>query len=284
MRQPTTLLAPLFAGLTGLALVGHVAVTKRTRHSDLNRERRRMVEAIDWERTRIQRDLHDTAQQRIISIRFRLSTLARARRLDRSAVLTLAEELDGVLAEIRGVTISNSPDNLGREGLPAALRRAAAKAPLPVSIDSPDFGRLDPQVERQLYFSCLEALQNVFKHAGARHAWVRLSVEDGQVGFEIADDGQGFDPSRVTLGQGLRNISFRLSSLGGRLSIGANPGGGTRLRGKVPIPQPPDRRRLLGSIHLPARPCACHRSPAGPCRVHPRRSGSGAFTSRAVLP
>jgi signal transduction histidine kinase len=284
LRQPTTLLAPLVAALTGAAVIGHVAVSRRARESDLSRERRRMVDAIDSERRRIQRDLHDTAQQRIISIRLRLSTLAHAPRVDRSAVLTLAQELDTALVEIRGVTVSNTPDQLSRDGLPAALRRAAAKAPLPVDIDAAGVGRLAPQIERQLYFSCLEALQNVFKHSGARHVWVRLSEEAGQVSFEIADDGRGFDLSRVTIGQGLRNISFRLSSLGGRLSVGPNPGGGTRLRGEVPTPQSPERRRLLGSIRLPARPCPCRKSPPGACRVHKRKAGSNGITSPATRP
>jgi signal transduction histidine kinase len=288
MRAHTTFLAPALAAVTGGALVSHVVVARRARVSDLNRERRRMVEAIDSERLRIQRDLHDAAQQRIISIRLRLTMVAQASRMDRSAVLDLAQELDAALSEIRGVTVADSPDHLSREGLPAALRRAAATAPLPVEIDSGEVGRLDPQVERQLYFSCLEGLQNVFKHSGAHHAWVRLSQKDGRVAFEVLDDGRGFDLSKVTIGQGLRNISFRLSSLGGWLSIGANPGRGTRLRGDVPIAESFDRQRLLGSIRLPARRWPSHSSPPSPRRVGRRSTRAAgaavAATTRASRP
>jgi len=269
--------------LAAFGLLGELVVARLARESDRTRERRRIVEAIDSERLRIQRDLHDTAQQRIVSVRIRLGSLAETPQLDRSAIRSVGHELDAALAEIRAVTVSNSPDLLWRDGLPAALRRVAARAPLPVLIESPDFGRLAPQVERQLYFSCLEALQNVFKHAGARHAWIRLSIQTGQAGFEIVDDGRGFDLARVTIGQGLRNISYRLSSLGGRLSIGANPGGGTRIRGEVPIPgSAGQRRRLLAAIHLPPRPGPGGGSRASAHRARTRRSGTAAATGRAA--
>jgi len=254
MRISSTLLGPSIAALAGFAFIGHVAVAKRTRDEDQSRQRRRIVLAMDSERIRIQRDLHDTAQQRIVSLRIRLGILAEEARLDRSAVATLTDDLDAALAEIRAVTASTVPELLLRDGLPAALRSAAARAPLRVVIDSPNLGRLAPQIERQVYFCCLEGLQNVFKHSSASNAFVRLRRRAGRLGFEIVDDGRGFDPSRVTMGQGLRNIAFRLASLEGRLSVVANEGQGTRLRGEVPIAEPSaDRRRMTTAVQLRAR-------------------------------
>jgi signal transduction histidine kinase len=254
MRQRTALLAPLIATLAGFALASHAAVARRARETELDSARLRVVDAIDSERRRIQRDLHDTAQQRIVSVRIRLDMLSEYDALDRSAIATLGEDLDAALAEIRAVTVSHSPDVLWRDGLSAALRRVAARAPLSVMIDSQSLERLAPHVERQIYFCCLEALQNVFKHSGARHAWVRLRRRPGRFGFEVADDGRGFDPTLITTGEGFRNMGYRLAALGGRLSIDANPGTGTSLRGEVPIAESPDDRpRLLASVHVPSR-------------------------------
>jgi signal transduction histidine kinase len=253
MPRPAALLAPLIAGFAGLALASHAAVTKRVRETELEGDQR-IVQAIDSERERIQRDLHDTAQQRIVSIRLRLGTLALSAYVDRSAIATIGEDLDAALAEIRAVTISHSPDVLWRDGLPAALRRVAARAPLPVVIDAAGLGRLAPHVERQVYFTCLEALQNAYKHSGARHAWVRFRRRADRLGFEIVDDGRGFDPSLVVMGQGFSNMAYRLSALGGRLSMVASPGSGTSVRGEVPIaPSAPDQPQLVGSVRLPAR-------------------------------
>ena len=253
MRISSTLLGPSIAVL---AFACHMAAS-RAHDRELSAERRRLVEAIDSERIRIQRDLHDTAQQRIVSMRLRLGSLANEAHMDGAAMATLADDLEAALAEIRAVTASTGPDLLFRDGLPAALRSAAARAPLPVVIDSPNFGRLAPQIERQVYFCCLEGLQNVFKHSGARHAWVRLRRRAGRLGFEVADDGRGFDKSVVTIGQGLRNITYRLASLEGTLSVVASPGEGTRLRGEVPIAELPadrhDRRRMVGAVQLRSR-------------------------------
>jgi len=263
MRQPTALLAPLIATVAGFALANHVAFARRAREPHLDGERLRVVEAMDSERRRIQRDLHDTAQQRIVSIRIRLSMLAEDHAMDRSAFATLGEDLDAALAEIRAVTVSHSPDILWRDGLAAALRRVAARAPLAVVIDSPSFERLAPQVERQVYFCCLEALQNVFKHSGARHAWIRLRLRAGRFGFEVSDDGRGFDPKLVITGQGFQNMGYRIAALGGRLTIDANPGIGTSLRGEVPIAQSLlERPRVGNSVRRPSRGTASQ--PTGP--------------------
>jgi len=275
MRISSTLLGPCIAALAGFALAGHVAVAKRSRDEDLSRQRRRIVLAMDSERGRIQRDLHDTAQQRIVSMRIRLGILAEEAHLDRAAMVMLADDLDAALAEIRAVTASTATELLLRDGLPAALRSAAARAPLPVVVDSPNLGRLAPHIERQVYFCCLEGLQNVFKHSGAGHAFVRLRRRAGRLGFEIVDDGRGFDQSLVTKGQGLHNIAYRLASLEGRLSVVATPGQGTRLRGEVPIAQPLDGPRMVSAVQLrsrsgqPAQPgrrswAAEHAAPAMP--------------------
>ncbi|HEX2469670.1 MAG TPA: ATP-binding protein [Candidatus Limnocylindrales bacterium] len=216
-------------------LVVHLAIAKRTLERELDVQRAQAIEAVDSERQRIQRDLHDSAQQRLLSVRIRMGLLAGQRRRDRSSLVALARDLDTALAEIRSVTLDGRPELLRRLGVPAALRSAAASASVPVVIDAPGFGRLAPLLEQNLYFCCLEAVQNVVKHAGAQRAWIRLRREADRVAFEVEDVGRGFDPSRVDPGEGLRNIEDRVVLLGGRLSIDTTPQQGTRIRGEIPV-------------------------------------------------
>jgi signal transduction histidine kinase len=229
--------APVYALLAGAVagVVVNLVIARRTLERELDAQRLQAIEAIDSERLRIQRDLHDSAQQRLLSVRIRMGVLAGQRRRDRSSLVALARDLDAALAEIRSVTLDGRPEALRRLGVPAALRSAAASATVPVVIDAPGFGRLAPLLEQNLYFCCLEAVQNVIKHAGAQRAWIRLRRGPDRVTFEIEDVGRGFDPTRVTPGEGLRNIEDRVLLLGGRLSIDTTPQQGTRIRGEIPI-------------------------------------------------
>jgi signal transduction histidine kinase len=279
MRGFPALRAPFAIAVAAATLGCHLAIAARSRDAELLTQRRRTVQAIDWERRRIQRDLHDTAQQRILSIRLRLSTLAAEAHVDRAAIATLAPELDAVLADIRAAAVTYSPELVRRRGLPAALHVDAARAPIDVQIDAPDFGRLAPELERQIYYCCLEALQNVLKHSGARHAWIRLRRKPDAIRFEVVDDGRGLDLSRATIGQGLRNMADRLWSLGGRLSISANPGGGTCVRGEIPIRESGARQRLP-AVRLPERPLRALVSP----RQSAPRLRAAAPTGRAISP
>lgn len=200
--------------------------------------RGRTVEAIDLERQRIERDLHDGAQQRLVAVRIRLGLLAqRAERADqRAEIEQLGRDLDTALAEIRAVARGGAPAQLRRVGVEGCLRSAAARAPVAVSIDNDAFGRYPGDVERTVYFCCHEALQNALKHAGPRASVaIRLVGTATRVSFVVEDSGVGFDRRRVRPGLGLTVLEDRVAGMGGRLTIESRPGIGTRVHGVVPL-------------------------------------------------
>ena len=228
----------LMLAAAGLWLGSLWYVERRSLDRELQQTRVRLLDASDRERLRVQRDLHDSAQQRLISVRIHLGLLADAAaspeehdRLDQ-----LGRELDDALADIRSVTRAGSPELLARFGVPSCLRSAASTSPVPVRIEAVGFGRLDPQVEQSVYYCCLEALQNVIKHAGPNAvARIRLRRTSDNVTFEVEDSGRGFDPARVERGEGLTNLADRLAVMRGRLAIDSRPGMGTRIFGEIPI-------------------------------------------------
>ena len=213
-------------------------VERRSLDRELQLTRVRLLDASDRERLRVQRDLHDSAQQRLISVRIRLGLLASAAASadERERLEQLGQELDDALVDIRSVTRAGSPELLARFGVPSCLRSAASTSPVPVRIEAVGFGRLDPQIEQSVYYCCLEALQNVIKHAGPNAvARIRLRRTSDTVTFEVEDSGRGFDPARVARGEGLTNLTDRLAVMRGRLSIDSRPGMGTRIFGEIPI-------------------------------------------------
>jgi signal transduction histidine kinase len=210
----------------------------RTLGRELQTARVRLIDAGDAERLRIQRDLHDSAQQRLISVRIRLGLLADAASSsdERDRLQQLGRDLEDALSDIRSVTRAGSPELLARYGVPSCLRSAASGSPVPVRIEAVGFGRLEPGIERGVYYCCLEALQNVVKHAGPEAvARIRLRRTSTNVVFEVEDSGRGFDPYRVERGDGLTNLADRLAVMHGRLWIDTRPGMGTRIRGEIPL-------------------------------------------------
>jgi signal transduction histidine kinase len=205
---------------------------------ELRRARVNAADAIDIERLRIQHDLHDSVQQRLVSVRIRLDDLSRSVRREevRHVVEGLESDLDAALYEIRGVTFGSSPQLLVQRGLSAALRAAAAYSPLRVTLDAPVGRRYSPEVERCVYFCCLESLQNVIKHAGrSARAWIRVTERPDRLVFEVEDSGVGFDLGSTRPGRGLASLVDRVGALGGRLGIDTRPGFGTRVRGEIPL-------------------------------------------------
>ena len=204
---------------------------------DLRRARVRAIDAMDAERARIQRDLHDSAQQRLVSARIHVGLLAqRIETADRAAVEQVGRELDAALAEIRSVTRDGSPLLLLRNGVTDTLRSMAAHSSRPVTVESVNFGRYEPRLERGIYYCCVEAIQNVVKHAGPKAiAHIRLVGEQDRISFFVDDSGVGFDPTRVQTGAGLVNLADRVDVMGGRLTIDSHPGMGTRIHGEIPI-------------------------------------------------
>jgi signal transduction histidine kinase len=209
----------------------------RARLDELQSSRARLVEVSMFERRRLERDLHDGAQQRLVALSLQLG-LAR-RRLDagdgRAAVVMLdaaRDELARALEELRELARGIHPAVLTDRGLEAALEALADRAPLPVSLDQMPAERLPAPVEAAAYFVVAEALTNVAKYAGASSAEVRIARNGGYAVVEVRDDGVGgADPA---VGTGLRGLADRLAALDGRLEVHSPPGHGTTVRAEVP--------------------------------------------------
>jgi len=189
------------------------------------------------ERRRIERDLHDGAQQRLLALRINLGLLSE--RLARDApthadeLHELADQVDETIHAVRTLAYGRPPALLLEAGLRGALGVAAAEAALPAAVHADGLGRYPPEIESAVYFSCVEAMQNAVKHAhGATRVVIELTAGDA-LRFEVRDDGDGFPFDHVE-GAGLRNIRNRLAAVGGRLDVHAEPGPGARLVGTIP--------------------------------------------------
>jgi signal transduction histidine kinase len=237
LAPPDVRLAEQVAGGMGLAL-RNLSLTERLRHrvEELQESRRRIVKVRDETRRRLERDLHDGAQQRLVALRVRLGLVGRL--VEKQGPEGLGEALAGISDEaqsaidaLRDFARGVYPPLLEAEGLVAALTAQARRAPLPVTVEG-SVGRHDREVEAAVYFSVLEALQNVAKHAGAHEARVLLSEDDGSLRFEVVDDGGGF--SGGAEGSGVRNMRDRIDAIDGSLSIESALGRGTTVSGRVP--------------------------------------------------
>jgi signal transduction histidine kinase len=207
--------------------------------SELEESRKRIARAADIERSRIERDLHDGAQQRLIGLRIKLSLAEELARADPqagfSAVHDLGSEVELTLEELRSLAHGVYPSLLSDRGLIDALRSAMAESPLPAHVISHGVHRQPPELETAVYFTCLEATQNAIKHAyGATRLWVSL-WQDRVLEFEVRDDGAGFEPPLGDFNGGLRNMRDRIEAVGGELRILSSPGHGTSIRGSVPL-------------------------------------------------
>ena len=147
----------------------------------------------------------------------------------------VGDDADEALRTLRDLARGIYPPLLADQGLLAALRSQASKAPLPVEVHADGVARYPQETEAAVYFCCLEALQNVQKYARATAAAITLTVGSGWLSFDIRDDGAGFDPETVPRGAGLQNMADRLDALGGRVDLESAPGAGTTLRGRLPV-------------------------------------------------
>jgi signal transduction histidine kinase len=224
-----------------LATLQNERMTSRLAASlrELEDSRKRIARAADVERSRIERDLHDGAQQRLIGLRIKLSLAEELGQADPAAgVLAmhdLGDEVDLTLEELRSLAHGVYPSLLSDRGVADALHSVLAESPLPARILSRGVARLPPEVETAIYFTCLEAVQNAIKHAHASGLWVSLHQSD-VFSFEVRDDGHGFAPPNGSATGGLRNMRDRVEAVGGELAIDSGPGIGTRVRGVVPLP------------------------------------------------
>ncbi len=211
----------------------------RARLDDLRAAQKRIVAAQDRERRRLERNIHDGAQQQLVALAVK-ARLARSL-TDRDPVkaaemLTQIEgETQEALEDLRDLARGIYPPLLADKGLEAALTAQARKSTVPIEVVADGVDRLPQQVEAAVYFSALEALQNTAKYADATRATVSLSRANGSLEFAVADDGRGFDPGATGYGTGLQGIADRLGALDGELEITSKPGAGTTVRGRLPI-------------------------------------------------
>jgi PAS domain S-box-containing protein len=210
--------------------------TEAARIAELEASRARIIAAADAARRRIERDLHDGAQQRLVVASMHLRAAERAVAGDAKAaplVEAARAELDAGLSELRELARGIHPALLTERGLVPALRALTKRCAVPVELHDGLADRLAPPVETALYYTVAEALTNVDRYAGAASATVRLRRARASVEVEVSDDGRGgADPSR---GSGLRGLSDRLSTVGGTLELESAAGGGTLLRARVPL-------------------------------------------------
>jgi signal transduction histidine kinase len=197
-----------------------------------------LVTAQDGERRRIERNIHDGAQQQLVAlaVQARLAEGAAGTDPDRERSLLgqIQQGLQEALEDLRDLARGIYPPLLADQGLVAALGAQARRAPVPVAIEAEEIARYPQEAEAAVYFCVLEALQNVAKYADASSVTVRLDEAPGELRFEVEDDGRGFDPVSTDHGTGLQGMVDRLAVLDGSLQIRSAPGSGTSIVGTLP--------------------------------------------------
>jgi signal transduction histidine kinase len=206
---------------------------------ELRASRRRLVEAQDAERQKIERDLHDGAQQQLVALSIQLGLLEESAG-DAASVREMGPQLrsavQAALGDLRDLARGIYPPLLAEQGLVPALQAQVRRVALPVLIEADRVGRYPQDAESTIYFCVLEALQNISKYASAAQATVRLACDADGLEFTVTDDGAGFDAAAVRAGSGLQGMADRLAALGGTLDIRSQPGRGTTLSGRLPLP------------------------------------------------
>ena len=206
---------------------------------ELRGSRARIQAAADTERRRIERDLHDGAQQRLVALRIGLGLAGDLMREDPARGAQLLEELgteaEEALEEVRSLAHGVYPPLLADEGLYEALRALGRRSSIETSVAARNVGRYPPEVESAVYFCCLEALQNAAKYAHGAQA-MAISVYGGrELRFSVYDDGAGFVVADARAGAGFTNMRDRLAAVGGELALVSEPGAGTRVSGTIPL-------------------------------------------------
>ena len=212
------------------------------RLAELRASRQRLIAAQDETRRRLERNLHDGAQQQLVALKVGLS-LAEGMAEDLGAegedllamLGNLKTQMGEALENLRDLARGIYPPLLAAEGLPAALASQARKASVAVDVQARDIGRYEQDAEAAVYFCVLEALQNISKYAEAKNVVIRLHEDGGNLSFEVKDDGKGFDVATTPTGAGCHNMSDRLEALDGHLEIRSAAGDGTSVVGTLPV-------------------------------------------------
>ena len=212
----------------------------RRQVKDLQRSRDRVVSAADEARRSLEHDLDSGPQQQLVAVKVKLGPLRKL--AEQAGAVRTAEVLANIevqagdaIRAVRDFATGIYPPLLGADGLAVALAHETQKAALPVELDVAGVGRYPRDVEAAVYFSVLEALQNTAKYANASRAVVRLTESNGDLRFEVTDDGKGFDSATVQRGAGLNGIADRLDTVGGTSTVISTPGQGATVTGIVPV-------------------------------------------------
>jgi signal transduction histidine kinase len=220
------------ASQAGLVL-GNVRLIEELRAS-----RQRLVTAQDEERRKLERDIHDGAQQQLVAMSVKLRLARNLAAKDPAKAAEMLEQLQTenqeTLETLRDLARGIYPPLLADQGLAPALEAQGRKAAIPVEVNSDGTGRYPQEVEAAAYFCCLEAMQNVAKYAEASRIRIRVWAESGVLAFSVEDDGRGFDRVTTSAGSGMRNMGDRIDALGGTLEIVSSPGAGTTVTGRIP--------------------------------------------------
>jgi len=226
--------------VAGTALGSRRLVTEaRAAMREVRRSRARIMTSAERERRRIERDLHDGAQQRLVALRIELELAEDLIRLDPEQgvrrLRELEQQVDEAIDELRTLAHGVYPPVLADRGLVEALRAAASRSTVPVTVSARAVGRYAPEVEGAVYFCVLEALQNALKHAEAAHRIeVVLDGSGSELRFTVRDDGAGMTTPVSGAGRGLANMRDRIAAAGGELDIRSTRQVGTAVRGRVP--------------------------------------------------
>ena len=209
------------------------------RLEELRASRQRLVSAQDEERRRLERNLHDGAQQNLVALKVKLGLVESLTEKNPERAQAMLDqvgaEADEALETLRDLARGIYPPLLAEKGLVVALESQSRKATQPVTVESDGVERYSPDIEATVYFCVLEALQNVQKYADATRVVVRLRGDGGALRFEVEDDGRGFDAEHARRGAGLTNMRDRLDSINGRLELHSKAGQGTIVSGVVSI-------------------------------------------------
>jgi signal transduction histidine kinase len=221
------------AGQAGLVLANSRLI------EDLRASRQRLVAAQDAERRRLERNLHDGAQQQLVALAVRLRLARTTASKDLAEADRMLEQLEGdvtaALENLRELARGVYPPLLADQGLAAAIEAQARRSPVPVRVEADGIGRYPQELETAIYFCTLEALQNAAKYAQASEVAVSLLENHDELVLSIRDDGRGFDLVATPLGAGLQNMADRLAALGGTLIVRSRSGAGTTIEGHLPV-------------------------------------------------
>ena len=211
----------------------------KSRLDDLKAAQKRLVNAQDEERRKLERNIHDGAQQQLVALAVKLrladGLVERDAPKARELLGQIQEETHSALEDLRDLARGIYPPLLADKGLSAALEAQARKSGLPIEVHATGIGRYPQDIEAAVYFSCLEAMQNIAKYAFTSSASVSLAEDGRALTFAVVDDGRGFDPVATNGGSGLQGIADRLGALDGQVTVTSAPGLGTTIEGRLPL-------------------------------------------------